>query len=394
MTRVCLLTTSFPRFPDDEASVFLQRLVEGYSGANARGIVIVPRDQNEQEQSTCAAFQVYRFRYGIFRRGALAFGAGIMPNLRQRPTLIFQAPMLLLQLIIQAVRRRNEYDVVHANWALALLAAWISSFLTAKPYIVTLRGEDIPLLQMALMKFFCRAALHKASKIVSVNEQFVSDIKKIASLSAQKCIVIPNGVSVSAPAVSSVESLLASRGLTSGEYMLFVGTVIPRKRVDVLIRALTLPSLARYQLVICGRLDQAECVENLRKLAGELGVSERVTFEGAVAPSKIPLYLSGSAFYISASAFEGRPNAVLEALASGKVVVASNIAAHAEIIRHAENGFLFDAEKLASLEMVLGDFLQSTQRRASIQAAAVESTKNLSWDTCARHYVSVFEHLE
>ncbi|MBN8548795.1 MAG: glycosyltransferase family 4 protein [Deltaproteobacteria bacterium] len=393
MKRICLLTTSFPRFPDDEASVFLQRLVEGYSDSGASGIVIVPRDKTEEPRSTCGNFAIERFGYGVFRRGALAFGAGIMPNIRRNPTLLLQAPMLLLQLTRLAIVKRAEYDVLHANWALALLAAWVASYVTKKPYVVTLRGEDIPLIRKPILRLLCGLALKRAAAIVSVNQQFLTDIRSVVKLDSEKCFVVPNGVSVRVPAPAESAAFLATRGLSGKKFALFVGTVIPRKRVEALVRALKLPSLQEHYLVICGRLDDTTYVEELKKLALELGVTERLRLEGGTAPSKIPLYLQAADLYLSASTFEGRPNAVLEALSAGTLVAVSEIAAHAEIVQHGVNGFLFNADEISTLDRILSGEAASTVVRTRVREAASKSLKGHSWESCAQSYLNIFNML-
>jgi glycosyltransferase involved in cell wall biosynthesis len=391
--RICFLTTSYPRYHDDEASVFLKRLIEGYAACGASGFVIVPRDKDEPLSEQAGAFSIVRFGYGIFRRGALAFGAGIMPNLRRNPLLILQAPMLLSQLTLKAIRLRKHYDVIHANWALALLAAWAVSIVTGKPYVVTLRGEDIPLIRKPVIRLLCSRALKGAAKVVSVNQNFIGQVQETSRVQASKCEIIPNGVEVPPVSTEEADAFLSSRHLERGKFLLFVGSVIPRKRVDLLLRMLSLPALRTYRLVICGRLADLVYLEQLREIAAQTGVADRVQFEGAVGPSKIPSYLAGAAAYVSASEFEGRPNAVLEALAAGKIVVASNIPAHLEIIEDGDNGFLFPANTLSEANEIFAKILadQGLRRRVGEQAKA--SVSKLTWKATSQAYLNIFNNI-
>ncbi len=390
MLRICLLTTSFPRFEGDEASIFVQRLVAGYAENGVSGVVLVPRDASEPEESDCGSFQVRRFRYGIFRKGALAFGAGIMPNIRRRPGLLLQAPALLFQLFWQAFRRRNDFEVAHANWALALLAAWWLKTFTGRPYLVTVRGEDLRLLQSRYLRYLFLPALRAAGAIVSVNQQFVTQLQALG-LRGVPCVVIPNGVSQFAVTRVQAEALLRDRPFAGRKYLLFVGTVVPRKRVAQLRPLLTCAPFREHGLVICGRLQDEKYLELLQAEARSLGVADRVFLEGAVAPERIGAYLAGAHLYCSASEFEGRPNSVLEAMAFGLPCVVSNIQAHREIIEHGKNGLICDFEDIQAAEKLLLSF--SEESLSALGAAAKESLKEASWKACAQTYLNLFKQI-
>ena len=99
---ICFLATSFPRSLDDEASVFLGRLIDAYSEIGIRGEVIVPHDRAETMEDQRGNFAIHRFRYGLFSAGRLAFGSGILPNLRRNRLLSLQVPLFLLQFFFTA----------------------------------------------------------------------------------------------------------------------------------------------------------------------------------------------------------------------------------------------------------------------------------------------------
>ena len=140
LPRIAVLSTSYPRRSDDDAGVFVARLVSALSKEGATGTVLVPYDQNEPKSEIQGNFKIERYRYGVFSKGRLAFGSGILPNLRKDPTLIFQAPALIIQGARAAAKASKESDVMHCNWIVSALSGFLAKLITKKPYVVTARG--------------------------------------------------------------------------------------------------------------------------------------------------------------------------------------------------------------------------------------------------------------
>jgi glycosyltransferase involved in cell wall biosynthesis len=102
-------------------------------------------------------------------------------------------------------------------------------------------------------------------------------------------------------------------------------------------------------------------------------------------------YLVHAAAYVTASEFEGRPNAVLEALALGKVVLASDIPAHREIITDGENGLIFEMEHTTDAAYRLIQTLRNAEITQRLEEAARTSVKEFTWERCAIRYLSLFK---
>ncbi len=384
--RLCLITTSYPRFEDDDAGIFIKRLVLAYTAQKATGIVIVPHDSNEERHGITGSFSIVRPRYGIFTKGELAFGAGIMPNLRRRPWLAYQIFTLILSLAWTAIRHRKDYDLVHANWIGAAAAAWLVKVIIGKPYILTLRGEDMRIMEKRFLRPFFTPVIKSAQYITSVNREFTLRIAEVFKVEAGKIKIIPNGVNIEAPQAAEFDTFIDTTKLSKDkQYLLFVGTLIPRKRVHLLLELISKPALSEYELILCGRGEESY-LKYLKELAEKLAVRSRIHFIGATPPRLIPFYLKLTKFFISASEFEGRPNAALEAMAAGKVVFLSNIPAHQEIVSHGINGFIF-----SSIDEVpaLIEGLKQNDSEKSIAIKAKQSVAQYSWENTAKSYLEL-----
>ncbi|RMG39682.1 MAG: glycosyltransferase family 4 protein [Candidatus Dadabacteria bacterium] len=392
--KICVLTTSFPRFEDDEASIFVKRLVCAFSDVGLGGFVIVPFDRNEKPREALGNFEIIRYRYGILRRGSLAFGAGIIPNLRSNPWLIMQAPALLAGLFYQAIKLRRKYQLIHANWLIGALPAFFVSVLTGKPYVITMRGEDLRLIKIRALRLLLAPIVKRASRIVSVNKSFLKDLNELYQLDQEKLMFIPNGVSITLPTIRELESYAKVHGYdTSKKYLLSIGTLVPRKRAHLLIKLLAEPAMAEFSLILCGRTNDSSYLDELNKLMHKLGVAERVILTGEVKPSEVPCLMALSRYYLSASEFEGRSNATLEAMAAGKVVILSDIESHREFIKHGENGYLFDSEDLNSVAKIISILEDNSGKRNLIEENARRFANNFSWEKCAAGYKLLFDNL-
>ncbi|MEZ4753004.1 MAG: glycosyltransferase family 4 protein [Bdellovibrionota bacterium] len=388
---ICVLTSSYPCSAEDESSIFIKRLVEGFSNYQMGGVVITPFDSYGELEETQGIFKVFRVRYGLFTRGKLASGEGIVPRLKKYPFLFFQAPGLILSLAFKAYTLRNSYNVVQANWLPVGIAALIAKCFTGIPYIVTVRGSDLKLVKLKIFNLLFKLVLKQAAHVVSVNQAFLAEVKRLADLEDQKLHYIPNGVSFQEPEQVEINQIIDKFNLDPNEkYLIHVGRVIPLKRIESLIEILKHSALKEYKLLIIGRSLDTKYLDGLIERAQILGVENRVRFLGAVDPKLIAPLLKLSKVYLSDSSHEGRPNAVLEAMAAGTPVIASQIEGHKEIIENEVNGFLSDFEKSDEIVKTILLLEDKPDLKEKIGLKAQSSISKYTWTATAKEYRYLF----
>lgn len=380
--RICIVTTSYPRSERDDAGIFIKRLVLALSRLGARGAVVVPFDQNEPLSESHEGFEIVRFRYGVFARGSLAFGAGIIPNLKLAPLRALQIPLLMIGFVVKILLQR-ELRAIYAQWLVSAIPALIAGQIKGVPVIVSARGEDLRLLRRALPRAVILPFLKRARGIIAVSESAALELQRLTGIEAT---VIPNGVEHIDPSEAELMAAKELIGFNPNErYLLFVGSVIRRKKIELLIELLAKLPESSYHLLIVGRLADEVYLSYLRGLASTLGVKDRLRFVGVCAPELISALHKITGIYLTASEFEGRPNAVLEALAAGSIVFASDIPSHREIIVEGENGFIFrEIDEAVRLIVSVDD-------RQKIGAAAQRSVQSRSWSKAAKSYLDLLE---
>ena len=194
--KIAVLTTSYPRWDGDPAGRFVADAVERL------------RDHAEVGVVSAQSFR----HYGI------AYGHGVLGNIKRRPWLGALVPMMLASFVHAARDVARDADLVHAHW---LPAGWVAAR-TGKPYVVTLHGTDVELAHR--LPRLARLVFARAARVVAVSNA-IADAAR--SLGAGDVEVIPNGIDV--PASGGAES--------DPPYVLYAGRLSKEKGVVELVEA-------------------------------------------------------------------------------------------------------------------------------------------------------------
>ncbi|MEO0073267.1 MAG: glycosyltransferase family 4 protein [candidate division WOR-3 bacterium] len=202
--------------------------------------------------------------------------------------------------------------------------------------------------------------------------------------------LIPPGVDIErfSPTVEPLSELCGMRPV-----VLFVGRLDRRKGLAVLLEAMgrlrkRLPS-ARLVVVGTGPLEQ-EC----RLLVRKLGLEQAVLMAGFVPVELLPQYYASADVYCSpALGGEAFGLVLLEAMASGVPVIASDIAGYNEVVVPGETGLLFPAGDAAALADALAVLLQDESRRQRMRQACRQRAEQFSWQTVARRIEELYLEL-
>ncbi len=173
-----------------------------------------------------------------------------------------------------------------------------------------------------------------------------------------------------------------SRCGIAGDYLLYVGTLQPRKNLPRLVQAFA-PVAAQQpalQLVLAGKKGwmYGEIFAQVRRL----GLESRVVFTGYVAADDLPVLYSGALAFVFPSLYEGFGMPVLEAMACGAPVVASNTSSLPEVAGDA--ALLVDPMDLAALSAALSRIAGDPALRSDLRARGLVQAARFSWERCAR----------
>ena len=201
---------------------------------------------------------------------------------------------------------------------------------------------------------------------------------------------IPNGVPLPPRGIGTTR--IRHLELEPNQYVLFLGRLVPEKRVDLAIRAFHEIANGAMQLVIAGGSSATDqYVRGLKELAKP--ITDRILFTDAVyGPLKEEL-LANAQVFILPSALEGLPITLLEAMSYGRPCLVSDIPPHRDIIHDGKNGFLHRTDDFAHLCQCLSNVLDMAPNElVSIGEAAKETVaEGYDWEKAVDQIERLYE---
>jgi glycosyltransferase involved in cell wall biosynthesis len=384
--RVLMLCSSYPRFASDSASIFLRHLALALSKSGVDIQVLAPDHSLVDTSVIDPAIQINHFRYFPRRWQTLAYGSGILPNLRQRPLRWLQVPFFLLFMFIALLLscRRNRPDIIHAHWIIpqGLIAVCVGTLLRI-PVITTAHGSDA----FSLRGRFLAALKHfvlRHSQAWTANTKATAGNVEHGALNMPN--IVPMGVDIfqfgnQAPVTTK----------RSKHIVLFVGRLVAAKGVSDLLEAFAaLPAELRSEteLWIIGEGSERT---KLEQRAQTLKIDTSVRFLGRIPHDALPGYYATADLYVAPSIIEGQGVALIEAMASGLPVIAYETGGIRDVVSHEETGILIAPRDIQSLSKALVTLLQdSGLRRRLGRQGQHNSRQQYNWEAIAQQLIDVF----
>jgi glycogen synthase len=330
--KIVVLTTSYPRSPEDAAGRFI---ADGVEQLRAHGVdvdVVSPRD---------------------FRHFGIAYGSGVVGNLRRRPWLGAAVPPMLAAFALAARRASRGADLVHAHW----LPSGAVALSTGKPFLVQLWGTDVELARR--VPRLAGAVLRRARLVIAPSLALADEGRR---LGAREVRVIPNGVEV--PPEIGEEA--------KPPEVLYAGRLSREKGIHELVAAAD-----GFPLVVAGD--------------GPLRPQVPQAL-GFVPHRELKDLYARAAVVACPSHREGFGVACAEAMAHGKPVVASAVGGLKDLVVDGETGLLVPPRDVPALRQALERLVGDEALRRRMGGAGRERIReHFSWDRFASETVRAYE---
>lgn len=341
----------------------------------------------------------------FYRTPASAGFLGKLPVLNQKQ--VIDGLERRLAEIIPAIRP----DVLHAHSpSLNAIAALRAGKKFGIPVVYEVRAfwEDAAVdhgtatengLRYRLTRALESYALRRADAVTTICEGLRRDIVA-RGIPADKITVIPNAVDIDKFAVGGVadQDLKAKLGLTDARLIGFIGSFYAYEGLDILLRAVPALSAERPDLrvlLVGGGPEDAR----LRQMAKDLGIADKVVFTGRVPHDQVQKYydLLDVLVYPRLSMRLTdlvTPLKPLEAMAQGRVLAASDVGGHLELIVDGKTGVLFKADDPRALADKVGGLVDARTEWPKLRAAGreyVETERN--WKASVNRYSGIYGRL-
>jgi len=327
-----MLTTSYPRSPEDAAGRFVADAVEHLRAEGVKVEVVSPLS---------------------FRHFGIAYGHGVVGNLRRRPWLSLFVPAMLVSFARASRRAALDADVVHAHW----LPSGLAAAATGRPFVVQLWGTDVALAQHA--PWIARRVLRRARLVVCASRELADAARR---LGAREVRVIPNGIEVPADV----------REPDDPPHVLYVGRLSAEKGVRELVAA-----TRGLPLVVAGDGPLRD------EVPGALGM---------VPHDELLRLYERAAVVACPSRREGFGVACLEAMAAGRPVVASSVGGLRDLVVDGVTGLLVPPGDVAALRAALEQLLADAGLRKRLGRAARERVlAEFTWKRYAEHIQRAYD---
>ena len=376
------------------------RLNIGLASKEFRIVALAPDHATARRYERLGEIDVRRFVYFLPRRfERLAYDGGILPNLKRGRVLWIQVPLLFVAFLLAALRLSlTRIHAVHSYWIIpsGIVGAVLHRFRRI-PHVITCLGGDVGVLRGSRWgKLVLMFVLRNADEIVCVSSNLLKHLLEEVPAELRyallpKSHVIPMGIDVSRydfPRRNLTEN--SSRKST----ILFLGRLVEKKGIPTLLSAMRDVRL-QFQdcrLMICGG---GPMRAELESAVDRLGIRDNVFFTGPVSDEEKGALLAKADILVVPSEsteygdIEGLPVVILEGLAAGKPVVASNVGGVSDAIVSGFNGILVSEKRPDQLAQAIVSLLGDVDVRSRLSKQARSTASMFDWDAIIESYYQV-----
>jgi glycosyltransferase involved in cell wall biosynthesis len=321
-----------------------------------------------------------------------------LPGWQMRPSAwrTSTAPRRILweQLAQPWALRRDRIDLLHA-------LVNVGPAIHSCPLIVTIHDLTFvrypalfPGERRGYLQRMTRFTAKHAARVIVDSASTGRDVEELLGVPSERITVIYPGVNtdMERPLGSAAACALRARYGLPEEFVLFVGTLEPRKNIALLLDAWSL--LADRHglhptLVIVG--GKGWFYESLETSVQAMGLSSRVRFAGYVLDADLPVWYSAATLFVYPSLYEGFGLPPLEAMACGTPVLVSDRSSLPEVV--GEAGLSLPPDDAQAWADAIALLLGSPDRRQAMTEAGLEQAARFSWSQTARQTAEVYRQV-
>ena len=391
MKNILITTSAFPLSKEEGLNEFLLEYAVALSKEN-RVFVLAPLSKDSKKEEQWGNVQIFRHQQFPFFNVELAYGSGIVSNIRKNPLLIFSIPFYLLMQLRSMVRLVNKHNIsiINTHWIIpqGLVGAFYKlAFQKKIKVLATAHGSDLLGLNSYIGNALKKFSLKNSDELSVVSEKLK---EKATSLGFAKTPhVLPMGIDTDRFKPMIKNEVLVKKYNIQGPVLLFVGNCIEEKGLKFLLDASQelKSSYKNLQLLIVGN-------GIIKTEMEKKGVPDHVTFVGSVKNKDLPGYYSIADVFVLPSFSEGYSLVVREALSCEIPVVVTEIPAFTRDQKLKELLYFVHIKSSKNIVTTVKNILDNQPEVNKNKAVFREYVVgNASWEVIGKKYQQLISHM-
>jgi glycosyltransferase involved in cell wall biosynthesis len=408
MVRILTMATTFPRWEGDSEATFVKDLCDSLVEQGHEQYVLVPHSKGILKHEKVGSLDITRFVYFLphsFEN--LAYG-GMLPNIKKDPKRALLAPFLFISEFMGASRlcRKHDIDVIHSHWAIpsGFVGALLRKF-TGRKHIMTIHAADIFALEkLPIGRAFINFIVKNTDCITVVSTHGRDFLLKLVS---PKYVSMVQGKTTILSMGTHTKNFIKRKsraetmkglGLKEGFNILFLGRLAEKKGAEFLILALRPLLLHRknINLIIVG---DGPLRERLEMLATKLNINHYIRFEGYKSGDEKYRYFTVADVMVVPSIVtkegdtEGLPVTIMEGMAAGIPVIATDVGGTRDILHDNINGILIEEKKPEQIADAIIRLMEDDKLRKRLSEGALLTGKQYDWKSISKGYSDLINNV-
>ncbi|MBD5396184.1 MAG: glycosyltransferase family 4 protein [Lachnospiraceae bacterium] len=382
--KLLVTASTFPRWEGDTEPRFVLDLCS-HMADKCDVTALVPAASGAKDREILEGVEVIRYHYfPIHKWETLCYPGAIVSRIKEKKIRVLLVPFLLLSLYLHLFKLLPQFDMVHAHW---LIPQGIVQSFFKTPYIVTGHGGDVTSMNQGILRKLKIRCLKRADHVTVVSEHLKNIIQQMVPE------IHPDIISMGVDAGKFGGQYYVSNYFGQGnrKVVLFVGRLVEIKGVEYLIEAM---KSVDALLVIVG---DGPLKDKLQLKADGLGKNE-VKFLGGKTHEELKnIFASADVFVIPSitaadGAKEGFGLVILEAMASGLPVIASNSGGIPQLIQNGINGLLCEEKDIEALSISINKLLNDKQLSQQLVDNGKRTIKQYDYSLIAKKYDEILRN--
>ena len=241
------------------------------------------------------------------------------------------------------------------------------------------------------LKSWTKYSVKKAAKIIAVSQNTKKDLIKFYKINPQKITVVHNGYDTrrfnGQLGSSQIEKIKRKYKINS-DYLVYLGTLQPRKNIEALIKAFPQVNkrFNKLKLVVIGK--KGWLYKSIFSQVKKLGLEKKVIFTDFVLDEEIPFLLAGAKLFILPSLYEGFGITALEAMACGVPTLVSRVSSLPEVVDSAGH-YIENPQNYSEISQKIAQILENPKLQKELSEKGTKQAQKFSWKNCAEETLKV-----